>query len=160
MTGTRSPRQVVLDYIQAMNEADWERLRSVLHPDVVEDFPQSGERIRGVANAIAVRSHVPRTWRNSIDRQRVVGGDDAWALGPNFTAIKVAADGDVVTSIVRARYPDGYWFVVNVAEIQGGLIRHATVYFAPTFDPPEWRREWVERLPEDEPQVGHGGASG
>ncbi len=150
MTATRSARQVVLDYIEAMNEADWERLSTFLHSDYVEDYPQSGERVRGPANAVAVRSKSPRSWPRSIDHKRVIGGEEQWALAPNFTAIKVTADGDLVTSVVRARYPDGYWYVIYIAQVEDGIIRRATVYFAPMFEAPEWRREFVESIPDAE----------
>jgi hypothetical protein len=141
----RSSRDVVLEYIDAMNASDWDRLRRVLHPDYVEDYPQSAERVRGAENAIAIRRHYPAEASQSIDR-RLVGGAEQWVLAPNFTAIRVTGDGDVLTAIVRARYPDGFWYVITVAEVEGEQIRRVTAYFAPHLDAPEWRKELVEPL--------------
>jgi hypothetical protein len=45
-------------------------------------------------------------------------------------------------------YPDGAeWIVVTIVELHDGRIRHETAYFAPPFEAPDWRREWVQRLP-------------
>jgi len=137
-------QQVVIDYVDALNREDWDRLGQILHPDYIEEYPQSGERIVGSANAIALRSNYPRTDEMSIHRERLVGGEDVWALAPNFTAIRLSSEGDTVTSVTRARYPDGFWYVIFMAQVEGAQIRRATLYFAPEFEPPEWRRQWVE----------------
>ena len=151
----RSPREVISTYTDAMNRGDWALLREVLAADYIEDYPQSGERIRGPENAVAVRDRFPRGNTAIPDTRNVgarltVGGEDRWAMAPNFTAIKVASDGDNVTSLVRAIYPDGPWYVVYIASIERGRIKHATVIFGAMFEAPEWRRQWVEAMPEDE----------
>jgi hypothetical protein len=34
--------------------------------------------------------------------------------------------------------------MVSLLELRDGLITKATTFFAPFFEPPEWRREWIE----------------
>jgi hypothetical protein len=41
--------------------------------------------------------------------------------------------------------------MVSFMEISDGLIRKATTYFARTFDRPEWRTQWTERIPDEAP---------
>jgi hypothetical protein len=80
----------------------------------------------------------------------IVGGEEGWALAPNFTAIRVAAAGDTVTAVTRSVYPDGPWYVVYIGTVERGRIRRATAIFGAPFDAAEWRAAWVERIPEDE----------
>ncbi len=42
--------------------------------------------------------------------------------------------------ILKSRYPDGsVWWIIHFTELSGGKISKSTVYFAPMFDPPQWR---------------------
>lgn len=147
-----SPRAVVEAYLQATNNTDWDRLAELLDPDYIEDYPQSGERIRGRENAIAIRRSFPGLddSREPLRQRLLLGGEEHWALAPNFTAIRVTGTGETVTSLARARYPDGYWYIVYIATVQDGRIKRATALFAPLFDPPEWRQALTERMPEGE----------
>ena len=48
-------------------------------------------------------------------------------------------------------YPDGSrWWVVAIVELRDGKVYRAEIYFAPDFDPPEWRRPFVELIPRDD----------
>ena len=63
-----------------------------------------------------------------------------------FPHIRVEGSGEVYTTVLRARYPDGStWYVISINQVRNGLIASRTTYFAPEFDAPEWRRQWVER---------------
>ena len=149
----RTPRQVLDAYFDAMNRADWALLREVLADGYVEDYPQSGERVRGRENAIAVRSRGPRPAPHegaSAAAELVVGGEERWALAPNFTAIRVTTEGDTLTALIRAMYPDGLWYVVYIATIQNGQVQRATMIFGAMFDAPDWRAQWTERMPDRE----------
>ena len=79
-----------------------------------------------------------------------MGGEDRWALASNLTAIRVTADGDTITSVTRILYPDAPWYVVFVGTIAGGQIHHVTAIFGQLFEPPAWRRQWVEAMPDSE----------
>jgi hypothetical protein len=54
------------------------------------------------------------------------------------------------TTISRAPYPDGSrWWVVSIITLRDEKVIHAETFFAPEFDPPEWRRDIVEVIPRD-----------
>ena len=151
----RTPREVIDAYGDAMNRADWALLRELLAEDYVEDYPQSGERIRGRENAIAVRNHARPDASSEKGGLRsraelTIGGEERWALAPNFTAIRTTAEGDVITSLIRAEYPGGEWYVVFIGTVERGQIHHATMVFGPLFEAPEWRRSLVEPIPDRE----------
>jgi hypothetical protein len=151
----RTPRQVIDAYMDAMNRADWDALRLLFAPEYVEDYPQSGERIRGPEHAVQVRSSFPRDDMSAVPSPVVgpatlLGGEERWVLAPNFTAIRVEAEGDTVTSISRSMYPDGFWYVVYIGKVANGQIQRATAFFAQLFEAPAWRAGWVERIPESE----------
>jgi len=153
MGAERTPREVIDTYVDAMARGDWTLLGDVLADDYVEDYPQSGERVRGRERAIAIRSHArppqPPPGDPMLSRaELVIGGEERWALAPNFTAIRTTSDGDTITSLVRATYPDGPWYVVYIGEVARGQIHHATMVFGPMFEAPEWRRSLVEPMPE------------
>jgi len=151
----RTPREVIDAYVDAMDRGDWALLRELFVDDYIEDYPQSGERIRGADNAIHVRSSFPRADMaappsRNVGAKLIVGGEDHWALAPNFTAIRVAAAGVTITAVTRAVYPDGPWYVVYIGTVDRGRIRRATAIFGATFEPAPWRAAWVERIPEAE----------
>ena len=54
------------------------------------------------------------------------------------------------TSISRVPYPDGTrWWVVSILTMKEELVVHSETYFAPEFDPPEWRKGMAEIVPRD-----------
>jgi hypothetical protein len=51
------------------------------------------------------------------------------------------------TSAIKAQYPDGSeWHIISMFELVDGRQKRATVFFAPLFDAPEWRRPFVEPM--------------
>ena len=76
---------------------------------------------------------------------RVADHETPWAMAPNFTLIRMTGSGDSYTAAVRARYPDGTdWYIVSMIELKDGLMSHATMFFAPVFEAPDWRRPFAE----------------
>jgi hypothetical protein len=144
----RSPREVFHTYIEAVTRRDWDALRNVTHPDFVEEYPQSGERIRGLANLRAILENYPGGLETAtLDRVRIVGTEDRWVMTPSFTVVHMVGTGDTYTGVASSRYPDGSeWFVVSLAKIKDGKLWRAETYFAPKFEAPEWRSKWVERV--------------
>ncbi len=136
-------------FLDGMGRLDFALLREVLHPDFVEEFPQSGERIRGVDAHRAMLERYPgELTSGQLDRvsARLVGDDERWVLTPGFTVLPLAGGG-AFTGIFRARYPDGsVWHVVSIYEVRDGRIARATTYFGPDFSPAEWRKDIVERM--------------
>ena len=136
-------RAIVERYVAAI-PADVDTLTSMQHPDFVEDWPQSGERIRGSANFRAIQEHYGDT---TSETHRVVGTEDRWAMGPSFTPIRVFGSGDTFTTLLLGRYPDGsQYHVISVVELRDGLVWRSTTFFAAPFDAPDWRAQWIERI--------------
>jgi hypothetical protein len=149
MPAEENARELIARYVQALHEQDLEKIAACQHPEFVEDYPQSGERIRGSRNFRMILENYPGGLVGEADASadRVIGGEDHWMMTPTFTMIRLSGAGDMHTAIVKLRYPDeSTWYMVSVYELRDGLIGKATTFFAPVFDPPEWRRDWVEVL--------------
>ena len=146
----RTARELTDEWVAAMNAQDFGRAMAVLHPDFVEEYPQSGERVRGRENLRAIVENYPGDLRNSAAEAvplEAVGGDRRWAIAPNYTVIDVTSVDDVSVHTFRTSYPDGStWYIVGFVRLRDGLIWRRKTYFAPLYDPPEWRRQWVELM--------------
>jgi len=55
----RDARQVAEKLWKALQAGDWEAAGGCLHDDFVQEWPQSGERIVGRDNAIAIEQNFP-----------------------------------------------------------------------------------------------------
>lgn len=98
----------------------------IYHDDVVCEYPQSGEIIRGRQNLQALRSHHPGH-PSGFSVRRIVGQSDLW-----------------VTQYVIS-YEGKRAYTVSIMEFRDGKVSHETQYFADPFDAPAWRAQWVER---------------
>ncbi len=99
--------------------------------DAVIEWPQSGERIRGKPNIIALHEASPV--KVDFDVRRIVGAGDVWV-----TETTIRYDGARPT---RA---------VFIMEFHDGRVVRETDYFGEPFDPPDYRAEWVEPISEGE----------
>ncbi len=143
------PREVFERYVEVLNRQDWGELDNLLHADYVEEYPQSGERIRGIANIKALMSNYPgaEAIAGNVANVDVVGGEAEWLVTPAFTVVRVEGSGDVFTGVARSRYPDGsLWHVVALLKMRDGKIWRSTTFFAQAFPAPEWRSQWVEPI--------------
>ena len=144
-------REVVERYAatlgRAMQGGSYDDLNVLRHHDFTEDWPQSGERIRGGANMQAIDEHRPNKPAGG-GVERLVGTEDRFALSPMMTVIHIAGSGDQFTIVWRATYQEGdEWYVVMICTVRDARVWRATTYFAPRLEAPEWRAEWVESLP-------------
>jgi SnoaL-like domain len=136
-------RAIVERYVAAL-PADLETLTSLQHAEFVDEFPQSGERIRGSENFRAMQEHYGET---TSEARRVIGTEDRWALSPHFTPVRIYGVGDTFTAQMIAHYPDGSeYHVISIIELRDGLVWKQTTFFAAPFEAPEWRAQWVERF--------------
>ncbi len=137
-------------WLDALSRLDYAALQELVHPEYVEEWPQSAERIRGFAAFRAVLEHYPGGVRPlALDdaSARLVGDEERWVLTPGYTVLPLAGPG-TYTTIFRNRYPDdSIWFILSVFQLRDGLMWRRTTYFAPEFEPPEWRRGFVELMP-------------
>jgi hypothetical protein len=130
---------------EALRDQDWRALEECFTPDATLEFPQSRELFRGLANIRAQFSEYPALDPGSSELQEVIGTPQAYALTPSYTVIGVDGSGATGTAIIRVRYPDGsFWYAINVYELRDGLISRSRTFFAPDFDPPEWRAPFRE----------------
>lgn len=99
--------------------------------DFVQEWPQSGERIRGRDNAKAINDNYPEMTGSSprVTLRRISGEGEHWTVEGSIDY----GDGT----------PVGY---VGIAELHDGKIARITEYFANPFEAPAWRSPWVERM--------------
>ena len=123
-----------------MNRHAWSELEELFTEDYVEEYPQSGEVIRGSRNARASRENYPGGLEEgSIDftEARLAATEARWVITRMFTVMQVEGTGNVGTVTFKTRYPDR-------SRSQAERIAKATTFFAPVFEAPEWRRPYVE----------------
>jgi SnoaL-like protein len=143
---TPTNRQVVEQYVQALVARDLDLQAEVCAPDVVVEYPQSGERIRGWSNVRGVHENYPGGLPQDV-APKVIGAEDKWVLGPSFNILRIEGTGDVYTIVGSAKYPDGKtWQVMSLVELRSGKIAKTTEVYGAPLDPPAWRSQWVERM--------------
>ena len=121
-------RQVAEELWKALRAGDWDTAGSYLHDDFVQEWPQSGERIIGRDNAIAIEQSFP-------------GGL------PTMRFRRTLANGDLAVLEVELTYADGSRYLgASILELRGGKVARETDYYAQPFQAPEWRAQWVERM--------------
>lgn len=97
--------------------------------DFIEEYPQSGELIRGRDNAVAVMGSYP----------------EATGTTPHMTPRSIRGEGDLFVLEGTIDYGDGTPVsYVGVAEMRDGKIARMTEYFGNPFPAPEWRAKYVE----------------
>ena len=122
----------------------WDGLADVFHDDAVLEYPQSREVFRGLANIRAQFENYPNMEPGTSDLREVIG-DDAYALTPSYTLIRVEGTGARGTAVIRIRYPDGSdWWGVNLYELRDGRITRSRTFFAADFEAPDWRAPYRE----------------
>jgi len=76
-------KRVVERFWAAMHANDFRAAGELLHDEYVLEWPQSGERIRGRANFVAVNEHYPSAGRWSVAVHRLIAeGDEVASIGP------------------------------------------------------------------------------
>jgi hypothetical protein len=145
-----SNEDVVRRYLEAHRAHDYEAVGSLRHPDWTTEWPQSGERVRGHANDLAIMENWPGGLPEA-GNVRVTGSEDRWVMTPVFTMVRIVGSGDFWWADGDATYPDGTkWHVAALLELRSELVYRETWYFAPPLEPPEWRSPWVERMTDED----------
>lgn len=130
---------------EILRDQDWARMDECFAADATLEFPQSRERFRGIDNIQAQWANYPSLDPGSSELEEVIGEPKAYALSPSYTVIAIDGSGSAGTAIIRVRYPDGsLWYAINVYELRDGLISRCRTFFAPDFDPPDWRAPYRE----------------
>jgi len=140
---------LVRRFLEIMDTREYKALGEVLHPEFVIEWPQSGERVRGVKNALAVFANYPGGLGEGFapDRTEVLGAEPRYVMTPTFNVIRLEGTGDTITAYTKTRYPDGTdWYVVSLVTVRDGAIVKQVSFFAPVYPAPAWRAAWVEPL--------------
>ena len=141
-----SNEQVVRRYVAATGEHDFETLGRLRGPDWVQEFPQTGERVRGHQNARAIIENWPGG-RPSPEPVHIVGSEDRWVATPANTIQRVVGSGDLWWADGTNGYPDGStWFVAVLFQLRDSMIHRETWYFGAPLEAPAWRAAWVEPI--------------
>jgi hypothetical protein len=119
-------RDALERYIEAFERQDLSAIADLMHEDYVEEFPQSGEKIRGRQDARAVLENYPGL-PSLIEHSYVVSGD----LG----VMKLTLD-----------YDGRRIYACEVIDFEEGKLKRVRGYFAEPFEAPEWRAQWVGRM--------------
>ncbi len=148
-------REVLELMTEIMRTGAVDRLDEVLAPDFVQEIPQSGERVCGATNFRKILESMPgigKTPALGIQSYPYIFAQEShYLMTPTFNVVRVEG-GDQAASYVKAVYPDGsQWYIVTFTTIREGKITRRIDFFAPFFEPPTWRADWVERMesPED-----------
>jgi ketosteroid isomerase-like protein len=120
--------RVVERFWEAMNANDFRAAGELLHDDYVLEWPQSGERIRGRANFVAVNENYPAAgpWRATI--QRLIAGEG-----------EVASEVAVTDGVTTGR-------AITFSQVREGKILRQVEYWPDPFEAAAWRSQWVERM--------------
>ena len=121
-------RAVINEHWAASAAGDQVAEHEIYHDDVVCEYPQSGEIIRGRRNLQALRSHHP-------DKPS------------GFVVRRITGEGDLWVSEYTINYGGKRAFTVSVMVFRDGKVSHETQYFADPFEAPSWRAQWVSRAP-------------
>lgn len=128
--GDRKIRAMLERNWAASDASDFEAEHEIYREDAVLDYPQSGERIRGLAQIQSSRAAQPNWKRFTV--RRIIGGGDLW-----ITEYVLTYDGQPT-------------YTVSIMQFFDGKVAHETQYFADPFAPGPSRAQWVERMPEVE----------
>jgi ketosteroid isomerase-like protein len=138
--------ELIRELTAILGRGDWSALSTVMAPDAVMEFPQSGEVFEGIDNIRGQFADYPQMPEGHISAVEVAAGGPTYALSPNYTVISMGDSGRSATAALRARYPDGsLWWLVVVYDTDGERLSRFKIYFAPDFEPAEWRSKY--RLP-------------
>jgi hypothetical protein len=110
----------------ASASGDLDAEHDIYDDNILCEYPQSGERIRGRRNLQALRGHHPGK-PSGFNVRRIVGAGDLW-----------------VTEYVIT-YAGKPFQTVSIMEFHNGKVVHETQYFAEPFAAPADRRQWVEQ---------------
>lgn len=124
--------EAIRRYRAAVESGDMVTMASVLDDfaadDFVQEWPQSGERMRREGSKKIVEQYADSTGTNPT---------------MDLRGIRTAGDLAVIEGTID--YGNGVPVsYVGIAEFRDGKVRRVTEYFADPFEPPAWRAPFVE----------------
>lgn len=120
-------RAMIEQLIEAQNAGDLAPFDAIYHDDLIVEWPQSGEVIRGKENLLALRRAFPTPPTAAL--RRITGSGNVWVIEMTF------------------HYGDDAYHVATIHEYRDGRVARETSYYGAPFDPPDWRGKWVDVSP-------------
>jgi ketosteroid isomerase-like protein len=118
--------RTLLDLHWAASDAgDQDAEHAIYAEDVIVEYPQSGEVIRGRHKIQELRTKYPAAQRT-------------------FTVRKITGTGDTWVTEYVLTYDGKPTYTVSIMLFEAGKVVHETQYFADPFDAPAWRDYLVE----------------
>ena len=146
---SQTAREKLGRWYKALNSQEFHELAALIgelaNTDLVVEYPQSGERIKGKENNLAVLKNYPGLPNATVKGMH--GAEDKWVLTPSWTPLRITGTGDRYVVEGRLLYPNGdEWNFVDVIELRNDRVAKVTEYFAAPFPAAEWRAKWVEKI--------------
>ncbi len=123
-----TPKQVVKNFWQAMQNNDFISAGAWLSDDFVCDWVLSNERIIGRENYIAINQAYPLSTPNA-----------RW----DFTLNRIIAEGDKIVTEIDVTDGTISARAVTFHTVKKGKICYQTEYWLEPYPAQEWRRQWV-----------------
>lgn len=117
-------RAALATHWNASRSGDQELEHDIYHDDVVCEYPQSGEVIRGRRNLQALRSHHP-------------------GKPSGFYVTRIRGSGELWVTEYVITYAGKSAHTVSIMEFRDEKVSRETQYFADPFEAPTWRSQWV-----------------
>ena len=121
-------KQIVTKFWATMQTNEFQAVAELLHDDYILEWPQSGERVRGRANFVAINQNYPAQGRWEFTVHRILSDRD-----------QVISDVGVTDGVIQGR-------VITFSTIRDGKIIHQIEFWPDPFEPAAWRAKWVERM--------------
>lgn len=118
--------EIIEKFYQSLRDRNFDAMEEILADDYEEEYPQSGERLRGKKNARAVFENYPGL--------------------PESKNLSIKVNGDLGISEGILDYSGKPFHAVAVFELADGKVRRMRAYFGEPFEAPEWRAQWVEKV--------------
>ena len=119
---------LVMQFLQATQSGDVDTMTRLAAEDFVMFWPQSGERFSGRHKAIGAMV-AQRDRPEMAGESRLIGSGDLWV------------------NLVPLRYGEDIYHYVGVIELEDGLIKRGTGYFAAPFPAQDYRAEFADKNP-------------
>jgi ketosteroid isomerase-like protein len=120
-------RDLVLRFWAAIDANDFPAAGALLHDDYVLEWPQSGERIRGRDNFVAVNANYPTQGRWSVTVHRAI-----------------AEGNEIVTEVTVTDGVSNTACAITFSTVKDERILRQTEYWPDPFQAAAWRARWVE----------------
>jgi len=126
-------REIVEKFFQALNAHDWESMERFLDAEYVWEMPQSGERIRGLANNRTTTENYP-----GLPNVKLIGSPGARTSGSRRPALRFSRSLVRVTTTRRSQSPPTRMGAYGTRSTFSTSVQERSSTTSPTSRPP-WK---------------------